>query len=380
MKKRAAVLGATGSIGKSALDVLERARDHFDVVLLSAHNSGEALAEAARNWPGADAVLSGAADGKHRLLSAIAACGAEIVLNGISGAAGLEPSMAAIEAGCDLALANKETLVMAGPLVLARAKEKGVQIIPVDSEHSAIYHLLKAHGRGSLDEIILTASGGPFRNAAIEEMEKATVQDALAHPTWNMGGKITIDSASMANKGLEVIEAARLFNIGPERIKVVIHPQSIVHSMIRMKNGAVYAQLSRPDMRLPIYDALAAALIDAPNAAPLIEGAPSPFGRLEFDSLSLEFYPPDMEKFPLLALAYDAVKRGGLYPCAYNGANEAAVAAFIAGRIGFTDIGRVTRHVLDGDWSAEPADIATVMEADKKARETAEAEIEKLFP
>ena len=375
MKKRAAVLGATGSIGKSALDVLERARDHFDVVLLSAHCSGEALAEAARSWPGADTVLSGAADGKHRLLSAIAACGAEIVINGISGAAGLEPSMAAIEAGCDLALANKETLVMAGPLVLARAKEKGVQIIPVDSEHSAIYHLLKAHGKNTLDEILLTASGGPFRNATIEELEKATVQDALAHPTWNMGAKITIDSASMANKGLEVIEAARLFNIGPERIKVVIHPQSIVHSMIRMKNGAVYAQLSRPDMRLPIYDALAAALIDAP----FIKDAPSPFGRLEFDSLSLEFYPPDMEKFPLLALAYGAVKRGGLYPCAYNGANEAAVAAFIAGRIGFTGIGRVTRHVLDGDWSAEPADIATVMEADKKARETAETEIEKLY-
>ena len=383
MKKRVAVLGATGSIGTSALDVLLQGKSDFEVVLLSAHKNAGALAQAARPWPGADTVLSGAENGRQRLLAAIAAVGAApaaerdlssegsppaIVLNGICGAAGLEPSMAAIEAGCNLALANKETLVMAGSLVLARAKEKNVQIIPVDSEHSAVFHLLEAHGRGALDEIILTASGGPFRNATSREMENVRPQDALAHPTWNMGAKISIDSASMANKGLEVIEAARLFNMSPEKIKVVIHPQSIIHSMIRMKNGAVYAQLSCPDMRLPIFEAL-----HWPQ--PCTEGTPPPVGQLDFTALTLEFSAPDMEKFPLLALAYDVVKQGGLYPCAYNGANEAAVAAFLAGRIGFLDIGRITRQVLDRDWSAEPQDISSVMEADQRAKELTEKKI-----
>jgi 1-deoxy-D-xylulose-5-phosphate reductoisomerase len=286
--------------------------------------------------------------------------------------------MAAIEAGSDVALANKETLVMAGPLVLRRAGEKKVNIIPVDSEHSAIFHLLEAHGApspegdDSLEEIILTASGGPFRNYSVEEMAMVTPQAALAHPTWNMGAKITVDSASMANKGLEVIEAARLFGLPPEKIKVVIHPQSIVHSMIRMKDGEVYAQLSLPDMRLPIHKAL---------YWPEITPSPEGFGRLEFDSpsledvLTLEFSPPDTEKFPLLALAYQAVKSGGLYPCAYNGANEAAVAAFLAGRIGFLDIGRITRYVLDKDWAGEPDSIASVLEADRKAKIMAEKEI-----
>ena len=356
VKKRVAVLGATGSIGTSALDVIARGNDHFEVVLLSAHSNREGLAEAARPWPGAKIILSREAGGREQLFAAIAGCGADIVLNGISGAAGLEPSMAAIDAGCDLALANKETLVMAGPLVLKRAEEQNVTIIPVDSEHSAVFCLIEAHGRDALDEVILTASGGPFRNHTISEMEKVGPQDALAHPTWNMGAKITIDSASMANKGLEVIEAARLFKLPPERIKVVVHPQSIVHSMIRMRDGAVYAQLSRPDMRLPIHKALY-----------WPETEPADFGRLDFDCLSLEFYPPDTEKFPLLALAYDAVKKGGLYPCAYNGANEAAVAAFLAGRIGFLDIARVTRYVLDRDWTREPDDIASVMEAHRQA-------------
>jgi len=372
MKKRVAVLGATGSIGKSALDVISRGKDDFEVVLLSAHSQSEQLAELGRLWPSAVTVQSGAEGGRESLLAAIAGCGADITLNGISGAAGLEPSMAAIEAGSSLALANKETLVMAGLLVLGRASEKKVKIIPVDSEHSAIFHLIEAHGGAhggaldALEEIILTASGGPFRNYTLAEMEKAGAQAALAHPTWNMGAKITIDSASMANKGLEVIEAARLFNLPPEKIKVLIHPQSIVHSMIRMKDGAVYAQLSRPDMRLPIHHALY-----WPE-----KGDSHLFGRLGFDTpLALEFYPPDMEKFPMPALAYEAVKKGGLYPCAYNAANEAAVGAFLAGRIGFLDIGRITRYVLDRDWSAEPGDIASVMEADRRARTIAEKEM-----
>ncbi|MDR0289884.1 MAG: 1-deoxy-D-xylulose-5-phosphate reductoisomerase [Treponema sp.] len=408
MKKRVAVLGASGSIGKSALEVIALGKNDFEIVLLSSHSREKELAELGRQWPAAKTVLSGAQNGREALLAAIADCGADIALNGISGAAGLEPSMAAIESGANLALANKETLVMAGPLVFQKAREKKVDIIPVDSEHAAVFHLLEAHGRcprsknfttentefhgerdndisklrvapctpwsnillrqpyDNLEEIILTASGGPFRNYSIEEMKNVSPQEALAHPTWNMGAKITIDSASMANKGLEVIEAAQLFNLAPEKIKVAIHPQSIVHSMIRMKDGAVYAQLSRPDMRLPIHQAL-----HWPQTVPANE-----FGRLEFDSLTLEFCQPDTQKFPLLGLAYEAAKKGGLYPCAYNAANEAGAAAFLGGRIGFLDIGRITGYVLDKDWSGEPADIASVMEADRQARIMAEKETE----
>jgi 1-deoxy-D-xylulose-5-phosphate reductoisomerase len=377
MKKKAAVLGATGSIGKSALDVIQQGctqgKNDFEVVLLSAHRNGEALDEAGRLWPAAEKVLSGAEGGRERLLSAIAACNADIVLNGIIGAAGLEPSAAAVEAGCDLALANKETLVMAGYLIMQRAREKNVSIIPVDSEHSAVFHLIEAHGTESLDEIILTASGGPFRNSTIEEMEKAGPADALAHPTWNMGAKISIDSASMANKGLEVIEAARLFGIAVEKIKVVIHHQSIVHSMVKMKDGAVYAQLSKPDMRLPIYKALYRGQGTGNRECGVLPW------QLDFNAaITLEFYPPDMDRFPLLSLAREAVKKGGMYPCAYNAANEAAVAAFLAGRIGFLDIGRITQYVLDNDWSVEPVDIASVMEADRQARVCAENKIIKV--
>ena len=364
-RKRVAVLGATGSIGKSALDVIERGGDDFEVVLLSAHRNGEGLAEVGRPWPGAVKVLSDGKGGRERLLAAIADCGADVTVNGISGAAGLEPSMAAIEATSDLALANKETLVMAGELVMRRAREKNVRIIPVDSEHSAVFGLIEAQGYEATDEIILTASGGPFRDCSLGEMAKVSPGDALAHPTWNMGAKITIDSASMANKGLEVIEAARLFGFPPEKIRVVVHPQSVVHSMIRMKNGAVYAQLSRPDMRLPIHEALYHG-----------ETRPADFGRLDFDGLRLEFFPPDTERFPLLALAYEAARRGGLYPCAYNGANEAAVAAFLAGRIGFLDIGRITGYILEGDWGSDPADMEEVMEADGLARTMAEKEMQ----
>jgi len=382
--KKTAVLGATGSIGKSALDVIARNKNDFKPVLLSAHNNSEGLEEAGKLWPEAKKILSGQPGGREKLLAAIADCGADITVNGISGAAGLEPSMAAIESGSDLALANKETLVMAGPLVIKRANEKNINIIPVDSEHSAIFHLLEAHceNNDNLEEIILTASGGPFRNYSIEEMEKVSPKAALAHPTWNMGAKISIDSATMANKGLEVIEASRLFKLSkgqqlanvqplpPEKIKVVIHPQSIVHSMIRLKDGEIYAQLSRPDMRLPILKALY-----WPEMPPPELNGDWGFGQLDFSALSLEFCRPDPKKFPMLPLAYEAIKKGGLYPCAYNGANEAAVAAFLAGRIGFLDIARVTRYVLDRDWSAQPADIASVMDADRRARILAEKEI-----
>jgi 1-deoxy-D-xylulose-5-phosphate reductoisomerase len=375
MKKRVAILGATGSIGASALDVIRRGRDDFEAVLLSSHTNAGALEKLGEEFPGALLALSGpgAAEGggfsftgPAGLLRAIAEAGADITVNGIAGAAGLEPSLAAIEAGSALALANKETVVMAGPLVFRRAREKNVKILPVDSEHSAIFHLIEAHGAAGVEEILLTASGGPFRTFSRRQMETVSIEDALAHPTWNMGPKITIDSASLANKGLEVIEAARLFKLPPERIAVVVHPQSVVHSMVRMQDGAVYAQLSRPDMRLPIHEALY-----------WPEVRPSPFGALDFRGLSLNFEAPDPERFPMLNLAYEAARRGGLYPCAYNGANEAAVRAFLDRRAGFLDIPRIVEYVLEGDFSPEPGGIPAVLAADREARQRAEEYMKK---
>jgi 1-deoxy-D-xylulose-5-phosphate reductoisomerase len=362
MKKRVAILGATGSIGKSALDVVSRAGDDFEVVLLSAHTDKAGIAALGEAWPGAALVLSGGDGGKEKLLATIAGARPGITVNGIAGAAGLEPSLAAIEAGSDLALANKETLVMAGPLVFALAAEKNVKILPVDSEHSAVFHLLEAHrpargGEPDVEEILLTASGGPFRKYSLEEMKRVTPEDALAHPTWSMGPKITVDSASLANKGLEVIEAVRLFNMPPEKIKVLVHPQSVVHSMIRLRDGAVYAQLSRPDMRHPIHAALY-----------WPEVKPSGIEKLEFDSLTLEFEKPDAARFPMLGLAYGAAGMGALYPCAYNAANEIAVAAFLERRIGFLDIPRIVDRVLKRDWSGDLANLGPVLEADVCAR------------
>jgi 1-deoxy-D-xylulose-5-phosphate reductoisomerase len=369
MKKRIAVLGATGSIGKSSLDVISRNMDDFEVVLLSAHSSRRELAELSSFWPSAVCVLSGEEpSGREKLMQAIADVRADITINGISGAAGLEPSLAVIECGCDLALANKETIVMAGELVFRLAREKNVKIIPVDSEHSAIFHLIEAHcsKENLIEEIILTASGGPFRNMSLEQMKSVSPEDALTHPTWKMGTKITIDSASMANKGLEIIEACALFNMPPEKIKAVIHPQSVVHSMVRLCNGVIYAQLSRPDMRHPIHDALY-----WPRTTH------SGLETLNFDSLTLEFEKPDLQKFAMLDLAWKAARLGGLYPCAYNAANEAAAAAFLRRETGFLDIPRITAHVLEGDWSCGCLCIGSVLKADADARLKASSLIKK---
>ncbi|MDR1106403.1 MAG: 1-deoxy-D-xylulose-5-phosphate reductoisomerase, partial [Treponema sp.] len=280
MRKKTAILGATGSVGTSALDVIRRYPDTFEPVLLTGHSGAAALLKLGEEFPGAMLALSGpgAKDapsrvsfrGEDGLLAAIAASGAGITVNGIAGAAGLRPSMAAIEAGQDLALANKETVVMAGKLIFEKAAEKKAAIIPVDSEHSAIFNLLRGR-REDAEELILTASGGPFRTYTKEQLAAVTPKEALSHPTWKMGPKITVDSASLANKGLEIMEAAFLFGVKLRELRVVIHPQSIVHSMVRMKDGAVYAQLSRPDMRLPVQDALF-----------WPETPPSSFGALDF--------------------------------------------------------------------------------------------------
>ena len=356
--RRIAVLGATGSIGKSAVDIITRDKSNFEIVLLTAHSSRNKLEELSRQFPDAKCVLT-EKDGKEALLCAIKNANADITINGISGAAGLEPSLAAIEAGSDLALANKETIVMAGNLALCMAEEKNVKIIPVDSEHSAVFHLLNFvnHEQSTVNEIILTASGGPFKDFPQERMQNVTVEEALSHPTWKMGNKITIDSASMANKGLEIIEACVFFSMPPEKVKVVIHPQSIVHSMIRLSNGVFYAQLSKPDMRHPIHDALY-----------WPQTMPSALEPLCFDSLTLEFSKPDTEKFPMLPLAWKAAKLSRLYPCAYNAANEEAVAAFLDRRIAFTDIPKITEHVLEADWSGDCASLESILKADADAR------------
>ena len=365
MKKRIAVLGATGSIGQSSLDIISRNKEKFEIVLLSAHSDKNKLELLKNQYPAAVCVLSGEKDGKEKLLKAIGNTQPDITINGISGAAGLEPSLSAIEAGSNLALANKETVVMAGQLAFRLAKEKNAKIIPVDSEHSAIFHLIEAHARQNeesnsadkISEIVLTASGGPFRKLSLEELKNVTAQDALAHPTWKMGTKITIDSASMANKGLEIIEACNFFNIDSEKIKVAIHPQSIVHSMIRLCNGVFYAQLSKPDMRHPIHDALF-----FPKTTPLN------LDTLDFDSLTLEFEKPDPLRFPMLKLAREAAKKSCLYPCAYNAANEEAAAAFLKNEIGFLDISKITSGVLEKDWAVNYSDKETILKADADAR------------
>jgi len=374
MKKSVAVLGATGSIGKSAMDVLRDQKDRFQPVLITARSDFKGLLELKEEFPSALTALADAAaaegtrfdfSGGDGLLSAIAAAKADIAVNGISGAAGLKPSVAAINAGSDLALANKETVVMAGRIIFALAKEKNVRVIPVDSEHSALFKLIEAHGKDNVSEIILTASGGPFREYSRETLSRVTVEEALAHPTWDMGPKITVDSATLANKGLEVIEAALLFGLPPEKIKVTVHPQSVVHSMVRLKDGAVYAQMSKPDMRLPIHEALT-----------WPETVCSPFGVLDLTSLSLTFEKPDLEKFPMLALAYRSLSGGENLSIAYNAANEIAVEAFLKEKIQFLEIPRIVEYVLesvDSKASLEPLEsIEAILAADREARKMAE--------
>jgi len=367
MKKRVAVLGATGSIGKSALDVLRNAKDSFDPVLFSANSDAEGLLELKEEFPGAYTALVDESMsfkkgidflGNKRFLQAIAAVKADIAVNGVAGAAGLEPSAAVIGSGADLALANKETIVMAGKLISALAEKNKVKIIPVDSEHSALFKLIEAHGKENVAEIILTASGGPFLNYTSEKLKLVKPGDALSHPTWKMGPKITVDSATMANKGLEVIEAAGLFGFPPEKIKVVIHPQSVVHSMIRLADGAVYAQMSKPDMRLPIHEALF-----WPETVEIT------LANLNFDTLTLTFAPPDCEKFPMLALAYDALKGSSSHQVVFNAANEVAVNAFLRGKIGFTDIPRLVTYALAHNPPSEEAQtIEAVLDQDREAR------------
>lgn len=345
IRKRLAILGSTGSIGRQTLEVVDEYPQQFEVYLITANNSIELLIEQARKYLPEIVIIANKAHyatlrdaladlpiktyaGADAIADAMSLPDIDIVVAAMVGYAGLRPTIKAIEAHKTIALANKETLVVAGDLITKLALENRTPIIPVDSEHSAIFQCLVGEGDNPIDKIILTASGGPFLHHSQEELHHVTCADALKHPNWKMGKKITIDSATMMNKGFEMIEAKWLFGMPPEKIEIVIHPQSIVHSMIQYSDGAIKAQLGLPDMKLPIRYALS-----YPDR--LCTHAP----KLQMEDYArLTFERPDTERFPLLHLAFDAIAQGGNMPCIMNAANEIAVAAFLAGEIGFYDI------------------------------------------
>jgi 1-deoxy-D-xylulose-5-phosphate reductoisomerase len=378
--KKLVILGSTGSIGVQALDVVARA-DDIQVVGLAAASSWERLlaqasefdvkrvclheapAEQARGaWSGE--VLAGA-EGLVRL---IVESGADLVLNGLVGSAGLAPTVAALGEGIDVGLANKESLVVGGDLVMQLAEATGATVVPVDSEHSALHQLLRSQAPGTVTRVAITASGGPFRGMTAEELQGVGVRDALAHPTWEMGGKITIDSATLMNKGLEVIEAHHLFGLPYEQIGVVVHPESIVHALVHLNDGASLAHLGHPDMRVPISYALH-----------YPERADVPVQTLDLAAVGrLTFEPPDPDTFRCLALARDAAIAGGTAPCVLNAANEVAVHAFLSESLRFLDIARVIEGTLDAVEAMPVSSFDDLYDADAQARLTASALVEQL--
>ncbi|MDJ0990853.1 MAG: 1-deoxy-D-xylulose-5-phosphate reductoisomerase [Desulfobacterales bacterium] len=381
--KPIAVLGSTGSIGRSTLKVVERFPDRFSVKVLTAGRNSALLAEQIdRLAPEVAVVLDcETREELHRRLgpgiatellwgpagyeAAARHPDVETVVTGIVGAAGLLPTLAAVDAGKDIALANKETLVMAGDIVMAKARQNGVRILPVDSEHSAIFQCLGGLSHPDLERILLTASGGPFRTLPPEAFEALTPERALQHPTWQMGPKITIDSATLMNKGLEVIEAHHLFNIDPDGIEVIIHPQSIVHSMVAFVDGSILAQMGIPDMKGAIAYALS-----HPERLPLKQSIPgfSDLGELTFEA-------PDLERFRCLALAYDACRVGGTLPAVMNAANEITVQAFLNREITFPDIARIIEQTMERHQPARADELEIVRDADRWARDAALNEV-----
>jgi 1-deoxy-D-xylulose-5-phosphate reductoisomerase len=353
--KRLTLLGATGSVGLRTLDLVSSFPEEFQVTGLAARGSNvELIADLCRKYsPLAVALLDGAAldrlarilpaprpellRGADGLVTLTRDVDADVVVSALVGGAGLLPTMAAVQAGRTVALANKETLVMAGSLMTAAARARGAKLLPVDSEHSAVFQCLAGHNRADVHRIVLTASGGPFRETPKAKLATRTVEDALKHPTWKMGAKITIDSATLMNKGLEIIEARWLFDVAPDQVQVLVHPQSIVHSMVEYVDGSVIAQLGVADMAVPILYALS-----------YPERRPSPAARLDLARVGqLTFYEPDTDKFPCLGLARRALAQGGVAPVVLNAANEIAVAAFLERRIGFTEIAQLIQWALD---------------------------------
>ena len=383
--KRISLLGSTGSIGVQTLAVVEAFPERLEVVALAAGRNIPKLAEQVRHFRPARVSVAdeaGAEELRNRIgasdvqigvgeegLEAVATQPAELVVAGLVGAVGLRPTLAAIRAGRDIALANKEVMVMAGALVLREVRGQGVRLLPVDSEHSAIFQALEGQRAEDVERLVLTASGGPLRTWTAENLARATVAEALAHPNWNMGPKITIDSATLMNKVLEVIEARWLFEVPPERIEVVVHPQSIVHSLVEFIDGSVLAQLGPPDMRIPIALALT-----YPERLPL-EGR-----RLDLAAVgSLDFEAPDLERFPALQLAHAALRGSEAAPAVLNAVNEVTVDAFLRGIIGFTDIASTNEAVLDAHLGRHRGelvrDLEDVMEADAWARRMAREQI-----
>lgn len=373
MKKRIIVLGCTGSIGKSTLELVREFPELFEVVGLQAHTNEKELLDLGKEFSCTQLCLTGkniGADvlnsriiyyGKSSINNLIKYTEADIVVNGISGAEGLIPSVTTLKSGKNLALANKETMVMAGSIIKKIAKENNVKILPVDSEHSAIFSLIEKCGIENIANITITASGGAFKNFSKDELENATLEQALQHPTWNMGPKITIDSATLANKGLEVIEANQLFDLPAEKINVVIHPQSLVHSFVQTNDGNLYAQISKPDMRHPILTAL--------TYPDVIENS---LDKIDFTKpFQMEFLPPRFDDFPMLNLAYDVLKKGGSYPIVYNAVNEIAVGAFRNKQIKFTEIAKLVEKTMALDWSKNCTEIDEVVQIDYQARNNA---------
>jgi 1-deoxy-D-xylulose-5-phosphate reductoisomerase len=384
-KKNIAILGSTGSIGVQALEVVEKNPDRFQIEVLTAGNQGQKLIEQALKFkPNAvvigdesqytavkDALWSAGIKvfaGKKALASIVESTETELVLNALVGYSGLEPTLRAIDAGKTIALANKETLVVAGELVNRRLQEKNVSMIPVDSEHSAIFQCLVGEYANPIECIYLTASGGPFRGKKKSDLQQVTIQQALKHPNWSMGAKITIDSATLMNKGFEVIEAKWLFGLDASQIRVVVHPQSIIHSIVQFTDGSMKAQMGLPDMKLPIQYALA-----------YPDRIPSDFPRFNFMNYpNLSFEAPDMETFPCLALAFEAMKREGTAACRLNAANEVAVEAFLKEKIRFLDIPLLLAHCLeDGQHSTQP-EYQDYVDTDIETRRMAWAWVEKL--
>jgi len=382
-RKALTILGATGSVGKSTLDVVTAHPERYKVHALTAHRSEERLFELCIAHRPRIAVLSGVQDapelrrklreagsttelqfGTTALLHAVDDC--DTVMAAIVGAAGLEPTLQAARAGKQILLANKEALVMAGPVFMRVVRDSAACLLPIDSEHNAVFQCLPSRFDGRADlsavsRILLTASGGPFRTLQIKELAEVTPDQACAHPNWKMGRKISVDSATMMNKGLEVIEARWLFDVEPSKIQVLIHPQSIVHSMVEYVDGSVLAQLSNPDMRVPIAHALAFPERMRSGATPLDLAA---IGHLQFEA-------PDLIRFPCLSLAYEALRIGGTAPAVLNAANEIAVEAFLTGRLRFPDISRVIADSLDHIGSGRLEGLESVLEADSRGRMTA---------
>lgn len=382
--KNIAILGSTGSIGTQTLDVVRTHPELFHVSALAAHTSDALLERQIEEFHPALAVLSDSAaaarlqqryrgdteilGGKAGLLKAAAFSATDTVVTSLMGFAGLAPTMAALDAGKNIALANKETLVVAGELVMRRAKEQGVSILPVDSEHCALFQCLQGEQRDTVEKLLLTCSGGPFRGRSREELQGVSVKDCLQHPTWSMGKKITVDSATLVNKGLEVIEAHWLYAMPYDQIQVVVHPQSVVHSMVAYRDGAVMAQLGTPDMRLPIQYALT-----YPTRMP------SEFSRLDFWNIpDLTFERPNTDVFRGLQLAYDAGRAGGSLPCVLNAANEVAVEAFLQGRLSFLAIYDIIEQTVARRTNRFHPSLEILCEEDAWARRYAGELLERL--